>query len=1457
MNVFKLSLSFLFVFVSTLCFSQVNDKSKNLSSVANSEQRQKIYLQTDRTFIGINETIFLTAYVLNADSYKLTDSSKILYVEVWDGQNQVQKRLKFPITKGIAKGHVNFGNIGGNYKIKVFTAWMLQHGDADIFNKEITVQDIIYPNLLLKAELTKKTYIPGDTLVAECEVKELTQNPLANSKVSIQLYLAGELYLETPFFLNKNGKFNIKMILPKDKTYDNASINMVVRYKGSNESLSKSVPLSMGNPDLQFLPEGGYYTAGLKSTIAFKSLDKYGKPAEIEGYIVDDNGKRILPFKSFHQGMGKFEFTAESGKSYFAQITKPFISIYPIKLPEPNGPGMNLSLTKDANSLFILLNSLQVQTVSVILRMRDTIYQTRLKQLIKGENTLEFSTEKLPMGIVQITVFGQNGIPLLERLVFVNKQRKITLEVKTKKTQYGPRDKVVMYLKASDEKGNPVLGNYSLAVIDENQYTFANDKQGHILSQLYLSSELKGKVEEPDFYFDASKPNADEGLDLLMLTQGWRRINWKQIEQYQEPVASKFKYEKLVYAGNISKLNYDTRTSVKNTWIKFKNTGQTMFVKEDGRFEFAVNNLIKEPIKFKINKIAYTEEFSFNQPPKINENDSLQALFNNGTYPNKQKETPTISKATKKVVKEVSDEMLNAALRNKDKIALTQWDISLAESRNVSNIEKSMAFMGSSSKALSDFATSNQWNFKDPSGQGLMWVNSGFTGNSAPYYAFNVNLDYSTINYSSYTEFYVPQYANARESYTMTDKRSTIFWKTIELTNSNGLDTFSFYTGDEAKAFIAIAEGISNTGMAGRGEGKFFTIRPLQCRIKMPSVLQQGDKALIPLLIENNTDEASQVSLKIYITQENEFSGVEDLPSFSDTAWIPGKNFKNLVIPILVNITAAFVNFRIVIDGERYRHVEQFKVKVIPKGYPVKLTYSSSTLKKNFTFSYLNTVKNSATLTFVAHPTLLSDLLAATTKMFRQPGGCFEQVSSSNYPNLVALKFLELSGYDQGNIKQTVLGYLQSGYSQLAKYETSLGGFEWFGHTPPHEGLTAYGLMQLTEMKAYIDVDEELLSRTKKWLMSRSNGNGGFNLDPGKYDQFKGAPEKISNAYITWALSEIGEPNLDAYIKHVQKDLETFDAYRAALLANTLINVGRIWDAELVLNGLLEHFKKGDYQTITAQTSITSSQGKNLRTEVLSLTAIALSKLQNNGNYGEEFNTLIFKILEKRGPYGFGSTQATILAYKALYAFIKTKNEKPGVANIKLTVNSQTFQSAFSESRMAALNISIPESALVEGDNYVSIEISGSNFLPWEFGGEWMSLVPDSDSACKIKLATNYSVSQVKVGNIVQLNATVRNSQKTVLPQSIAILNIPAGLSLIPEQLKELSDKKVFDYFEVKDHTLVLYFLQMAPAETRKVSINLKAELPGTYSSAAHSAYVYYTNDLVDWQKGNEIEIIE
>jgi uncharacterized protein YfaS (alpha-2-macroglobulin family) len=149
-------------------------------------------------------------------------------------------------------------------------------------------------------------------------------------------------------------------------------------------------------------------------------------------------------------------------------------------------------------------------------------------------------------------------------------------------------------------------------------------------------------------------------------------------------------------------------------------------------------------------------------------------------------------------------------------------------------------------------------------------------------------MDNNYNQFSAYTDFYSPVYTNAKESYLMTDKRSTLCWKTLVMTNTNGTDTVTFFTGDESKAFIVLAEGISQSGTAGSGEARFFTIKPLQCKVKIPKNLQEGDKALILLLIENNSDVRKFVTISSF-DNRNTFAVKRD------TAFVESGNFRRIM----------------------------------------------------------------------------------------------------------------------------------------------------------------------------------------------------------------------------------------------------------------------------------------------------------------------------------------------------------------------------------------------------------------------------------------------------------------------------------------------------------------------------------------------------------------------------------
>ena len=115
---------------------------------------------------------------------------------------------------------------------------------------------------------------------------------------------------------------------------------------------------------------------------------------------------------------------------------------------------------------------------------------------------------------------------------------------------------------------------------------------------------------------------------------------------------------------------------------------------------------------------------------------------------------------------------------------------------------------------------------------------------------------------------------------------------------------------------------------------------------------------------------------------------------------------------------------------------------------------------------------------------------------------------------------IRASGKSNPAIEQKAMNYIRKGYERLISFETSQGGFEWFGKTPPHETLTAFGILEFTEMKTvYPEVSQAMIDRTVKWLLSRKDGKGGFKKSNKGYDSFASSPADVANAYIVYALA--------------------------------------------------------------------------------------------------------------------------------------------------------------------------------------------------------------------------------------------------------------------------------------------------------------------------------------------------
>jgi hypothetical protein len=145
--------------------------------------------------------------------------------------------------------------------------------------------------------------------------------------------------------------------------------------------------------------------------------------------------------------------------------------------------------------------------------------------------------------------------------------------------------------------------------------------------------------------------------------------------------------------------------------------------------------------------------------------------------------------------------------------------------------------------------------------------------------------------------------------------------------------------------------------------------------------------------------------------------------------------------------------------------------------------------------------------------------------------------------------------------------------------------------------------------------------------------------------------------------------------------------------------------------------------------------------------------------------------------------------------------------------------------------------------------------LPYSVDIQWHTKKPESNDRCKVALTTSLASNSVKLNESVRLTAVLQNKTSEHLPMTLAVIGIPAGLSVQPWQLKELQEKEVFDFYEITDGTLVLYYRTLNPNGQHTINLDLKAEIPGSYLGAASSAYLYYTNENKHWINGNGIVV--
>jgi len=440
--------------------SILNHFSKNLP-------QEKVYLHFDNSMYYQGDDMWFSCYLVTSGFNRVSQLSKTLYVELLNPGGEVIETQILKVENGRCHGSFKLGKLpfySGFYEVRAYTKYMLNFGEDVIFSRTFAVYD--------------KPTKPG-------------------------------AYAEKSLLEYGRGKYPIL----------------------------RKIPVKEKKVTLKFFPEGGNLVAGVPSQIAFEATDAYGNPIEVSGEVVAENKETIVRFKSIHEGKGVFTYTptktlsAQNSKAdKFPQVVVDYKDKkYTFDLPSVQSKGIVLKVdnlsSPDSIGITIQSNNDTPRGLFGLALMSGSSLQKYLMIDTSEGKPIDFKINKtnFPAGVSRIILFNSQGQILGDRLLFIHRTEKLSIQAKTDKESYNPYEQVNMQFAISEKDTIPVETTFSVSVRDK-QNDVKPDQD--IQSNLLLMSEIKGYVHNPDYYFESTDSIHRQALDQLLMVQGWHRFDW-------------------------------------------------------------------------------------------------------------------------------------------------------------------------------------------------------------------------------------------------------------------------------------------------------------------------------------------------------------------------------------------------------------------------------------------------------------------------------------------------------------------------------------------------------------------------------------------------------------------------------------------------------------------------------------------------------------------------------------------------------------------------------------------------------------------------------------------------------------------------------------------------------------------------------------------------------------------
>ncbi len=1403
-----------------------------LKAAVRVERQHRIMITTDKPLYQPGQVIHIRTLTLNRPSLSPASERPVLF-EIKDAEGNKVGRQELE-TNGFGVASMEFVlarelNMG---------AWTISATvDGVTTERTVTVERYVLPTFGVVVQPDREYYRPGDTAQLYIDSQYFFGEPVAGGSVLVEPYTFDVGFTPLPTIeatLNDDGiarvdvpvpEFLVGLPLEQGGTFLRVDVS-VTDATEHTEIKSMSLPVADGDLLVTVIPRSSI-VPGRENAFFVLTTTPTGRPSAAQ--VTLTSGAFSLDFETDERGLGEITMTppAEARSVSFTLDAENEAGAVSRDFDFDTGFAADhgaIALLTD-RAVYEAGESVEVSIVTgtgIPRVFLDVIRsgQTMLTHTVELESgradyTLDLSADMV--GTLQLDAYlvtTDANIVRGDALIYVEDANQLSLAFETDREEYRPGDDAVLDIRVTDEEGNGVVAAVGLSVVDEAVFALQDMRPG--LERIYF--QLEEELLEPQYNI-----------------YGWS-------------------FESVVAPGDMDDETRETTAEVILAAADAPGYGialDSLSPALAAALGIAQNHMntdrerVAERFRTLFDRGAFTYDVWEDIDAVRDVIDDLGTLYDPWGKPLEVAAVDSGGGWVNEI--EVRSSGLDETEGTDDDIRTTlqTWELSMsdeeARGRDGGDWENGGPQAGGGGEGMDDGGFGPPMDAgAEPSADDPDMDGDGVGGADAPR-----------------VRSFFPE---------------TLLVEPSLITDADGTYSLDVSLADNITTWRMTGTANSATGELGSGTGGIRVFQEFFVDIDFPVQLTQHDVMGVPVAIFNFLDEAQTVEISVDAEESGDWFTLLSEPTIRvdlEPGEITVRYFDVEVDRV------GWHPFQITALGTSMSDAVRRVVEVLPDGQE-QLVVFSDRLVNDVTRTVTipeDAIDDASNILVKLYPGLFSQVVEGLDSLLQMPSGCFEQTSSTTYPNVLVLGYLQETGQATPEMEMLATEYISQGYQRLVSFEVAGGGFEWFGNDPAHRILTTYGLMEFSDMANVFPVDPAVIQRTQEWLVSQQEPDGRFKAAPegiheGATNNFTDSDLRAT-AYVTYGLlySGLSSSATDRGVAWVKSNLTGVDdPYTLGLVANMLlIDDPASAEARAVIDDLEDARLEGEtdagpiYWWESSSDSLYYGSGNSMHMEA---TALILQAYIRAGAYPATIDGVVGFLIANKDAFGnFSSTQATIQSLKAFLMMLSTATTS-GAATISVFAGEALIDTVEIDEESSDLMRQFDlRDYVFEGNNDITIEIDGEGqflyqivgryYLPWD-------LVGPSPSEEIVTIDVSYDRTSLEVDETVLVTATVQNRSDARLDMLMIDLGVPPGFDVQMSDFGRYIDDESIPVTRVEraGRQLTVYVYGLDPAESLVLDYHLRATMPMEARTPPSAVWLYYDSETRTESEPIDIEVM-